>query len=365
MRVVILLDRPFARRERRMLSRLEIGLADEGVRVIHAVPREILSSEPVGLYTRTVGYDPPGFPVSLRARATRLAEALRDAADDGPDRGIDVVHAWSPEVWRLGAEVALRLQAGALFEVWSSAAVGWVGDRLGHEARPAVGVGDPVLAKALRSRYPRAVVHENLWGVHGEELRRPEPTADRAVALLMLVDGSGPAYLDSAMKGLAAACKRDPRLLIFVNTERARGHVVWKMARRLGLSDRLSLIPDAEARREAIMNLDGLVIAEPSGTLRSIALDAMACGMPVIAAADPALGSYVAGVTARLVSRPDPPAWEEAIAGLVSGAQEFVHLRASAAGWVAASRPASGHIAAVLRCYDAVMRHRHLPAGAG
>jgi glycosyltransferase involved in cell wall biosynthesis len=245
-------------------------------------------------------------------------------------------------------------------------AVARVGERLDHPAHPAISVGDPVLARALRSRFPDAALHENLWGVHGEDIERPEATADRAVALLMLVDGSSPAYLDSALRGLAAACRRDERLLVFVNTERARGHVVWKMARRLGLSDRLSLIPDAEARREAILNLDGLVIAEPGGVLRSMALDAMACGMPVIAAADPALGTYVAGVTAKLISRPDPRAWEEAVAGLASGSQEFVHLRTSASSWVASNRSASTHVAGVLRMYDGVIAARqqasHVPA---
>jgi glycosyltransferase involved in cell wall biosynthesis len=174
----------------------------------------------------------------------------------------------------------------------------------------------------------------------------------------MLVDGSSPTYLDSALRGVASACRRDERLLVFVNTERARGHLVWKMARRLGLSDRLSLIPDAEARREASMNLDGLIIAEPGGVLRSMALDAMACGMPVIAAADPALGTYIAGVTAKLISRPDPAAWEEAVAGLASGTQEFAHLRAGASNWVAANRSASAHVSAVLRTYDAVIAAR-------
>jgi hypothetical protein len=356
MRVVILLDRPFARRERRMLSRLEIGLADEGLRVIHAVPMEILRTEPVGLYSHTVGYEPAGFPVSLRFRANQLVASLRDAVDDGYDQAIDLVHIWSPDVWRLGLEVASQLDAAATMEVWSTAAVARLGERLNHPVRPAVTVGDAQLARTIRAKYPTATIHDTLWGVHGEVIERPPPTADRALALLMLVDGSNPAFLDAALRGLASICRRDERVMAFVNTERAQGHVVWKLVRRLNLSDRVSLIPDAEARREAILNLDGLIIAEPGGRLRSMALDAMACGMPVIAAVDPALGIFTAGVTARLVARPDAAEWESAINSIVSGSEEIEHLRRAAADWVVANRAASAHVSSVLRVYEAILR---------
>ncbi len=38
MRILIIADESFASRERAMLSRLEVGLADEGVRVVHVIP---------------------------------------------------------------------------------------------------------------------------------------------------------------------------------------------------------------------------------------------------------------------------------------------------------------------------------------
>jgi glycosyltransferase involved in cell wall biosynthesis len=82
----------------------------------------------------------------------------------------------------------------------------------------------------------------------------------------------------------------------------------------------------------------------------------MACGMPVIAAVDPALGIFTAGVTARLVARPDAAEWESAINSIVSGSEEIEHLRRAAADWVVANRAASAHVSSVLRVYEAILR---------
>lgn len=356
MRVVMLLDRPFARRERRLISRLEIGLADEGVRLIHAVPREILHNEPVGLYSRLVGYENVGFPVPLRVRARRFAEAIREAIDDEPGGKVDVVHSFSPAVWRFGLDLATELGAGAALEVWSTAAIAKAGEVAGHPLRPVLTVGDSELATLLRRRAPAADVRETPWGVHGETVSRREVSADRAVALLMIVDRSSPAYLEAALRGLADVCRRDPRVLAFINTERSTGHAAWKLVRRLELADRVSLIPDAESRRETVLRLDGLIIAEPGGRLRSMTLDAMATGMPVIAAADASLGVMLDGVNARLVARPDAAEWAGAIGAIVEGRAEVDRLRRSASAWVAENRSANAYISSVLAVYESIVR---------
>lgn len=363
MRVVILLDRPFARRERRLLARLEVGLADEGVRLIHAVPREILETEQTGLYSRVVAFEPPGFPVPLRLRARRLVEVLRDSGNDGGAAEIDVIHCFSPAVWKLGLEVGRELNAGVCLEIWSAAAVSKAAECAGHSVRPAFTAADPRLAELVRSRLAGATLFETTWGVHAEPIDRVPLSASRAVAMLVIVDRSSPAFLESAMRGLADACGRDERLIAFVNTERAAGHAVWRLIRRLGLADRVSLITDAEARRETVLNLDALLIAEPGGRLRSMALDAMATGMPVIAAADSRLEVLADGVTARLVNRPDASDWAAAIASVLAGSEDVQRLQASAAAWVLRNRAASAHVASVLRVYDAIARSRGEPAG--
>ena len=70
MRVLILADGLFATRERALLSRLEVGLADEGVRVVQATPEDVPASA-AGLAGAAT--DPAGF---LEIRHERYAPKL-------------------------------------------------------------------------------------------------------------------------------------------------------------------------------------------------------------------------------------------------------------------------------------------------
>lgn len=353
MRVVLLLDRAFARRERSMLSRLEVGLADEGVRVLHATPRIIAGTESVGLYSKIVGYDPPRFPVSLRTAVRGLVHDLHAAIGDEESEKIDVVHCFSPETWKMGAELASSVNAGLVLEVWSVAAAGRAADAAAGLLHPTLLVGDGGLMRAVNKKAPRATSLLTPWGVHGEPVERTRDES-AAVGIAMLLDGASPAWTHAAVEGFARAARRDARLIAFMNSERATSHTVWKLVRKLGVADRVSLIPDAEARREPIFHLDVLAIAEPSGRLRSITLDAMARGLVVVSAMDPDLSICIPDVTARLVSKPDAGEWEESLLNAAS-ASAAAPLRASAQQWVATNRSASGHVASVIRAYDAVL----------
>lgn len=81
MRAVLVLDSLFAARERALISRLEIGLADEGVRVAHAAPWSESEAQAPGLYSVSVGYVPTGLPFTLPQRARMLAESLQQVWD--------------------------------------------------------------------------------------------------------------------------------------------------------------------------------------------------------------------------------------------------------------------------------------------
>lgn len=338
-----------------MLARLEVGLADEGVRVVHAVPKAIAGADPVGLYSRVVGYDDDGFPIPMTVRARRLMEALEEQANDGDEGRIDLVHAMAPRTWALALEVAKRLGAAAALEVWDAGVVGRASDLASSESGPSLMVGDDALLRLVGRRAPVTRTHFAPWGVHGESITRRALTEDRAIGLTILVEGARTPWLESALTGLAVCCRRDARVMVFLNGERAHAHAAWKIVQKLSLADRVSIIPDAEARREAILGLDGLLIAEPGGKLRSIALDAMACGLPVIAAADPSIGVLIDGVTAALVSHPESQRWESAIASLLAGDERIERLRQSAMAWATEKRTASGHVHAVLRAYEAIV----------
>jgi glycosyltransferase involved in cell wall biosynthesis len=88
---------------------------------------------------------------------------------------------------------------------------------------------------------------------------------------------------------------------------------------------------------------------ERNGELRSVLLEAMAMGLPVIAAADPALDMLVDGQTASLVASLTPDAWAQAIAALLDSPQ-----RAQALG--------SGGRQRIIDSHQSSAQVRHLTA---
>ncbi|MCC6833323.1 MAG: hypothetical protein IT200_18460, partial [Thermoleophilia bacterium] len=99
MRVLFLLDEVFATRERPLIERLEVGLADDGVRVIRAVPDTLRDAPPGGFFVETASFALRGLVVSRRARAQRLL----DQVGTGPDKPIDVIHAMGGAAWAFAA----------------------------------------------------------------------------------------------------------------------------------------------------------------------------------------------------------------------------------------------------------------------
>jgi hypothetical protein len=362
-RVVILLDRSFARRERNLLSRLEIGLADEGVRVIHAVPRSILEPESFGLYSSAIGYDDRGFPTTNSHRTRQLLEAISDLIGSDPAAGVDIVHCFGAGHERLAIELAAALDAPALIEVWQSASFPRAADALRRApARTSLVFPDQSLHRAMLKLAPGARALDAPWGVHAadEPAAHPDP-AREAPAVGLLADGSRPDLLDAALQGLARAAVDLPELLIFVDTERARSPRLWQSARRHGLLDRLSIVPGVEARREPILRLDALLIPEPSGRLRSIILDAMARGLPVIATPDPTLSILSNPAIATLIPNAAPDSWANALRHMLVDSAPRQTITRAASEFIRTERTASAHVAAVLKAYEQAIAWRKRP----
>ncbi|MFG0259382.1 MAG: hypothetical protein ACF8LK_03435, partial [Phycisphaerales bacterium JB041] len=108
MRVVLLADRRFASRERSMLARLQVGLADEGIRVVLALPRGF-AQDSDELFQETVEFEETGLPMSLRWRAGEVAAKLRasERASDDPAR---IVHVFGGSLWPFGLALAEKLE---------------------------------------------------------------------------------------------------------------------------------------------------------------------------------------------------------------------------------------------------------------
>jgi hypothetical protein len=354
MRVLILTDDSFAGRERSLISRLEVGLADDGVRVIHAVPRKASRWHQPEVFSQFLEYEGKGLIVSRGWRVRQVLRSLEELAD-GDGRPADVIHCFGHGCWTFGAELAGLIGASLAFELWCAELVGrGVGLRRtrGESHAPVYFVSDSALERAVRTQDPNLPVRLTPWGVHTP----PQPLdilkADKTVSVMIAGSGRDPTAFEGAFEGLAAVAARHPEVMIFADGAAIENANAWPAARRLNLLSRLTLIPDMEARRELALRGDILLLPEARGEQRSLTLDAMAHGMLVIGAADPLCSALTDGRTARMVDKPTADRWSAALGWALDQRSEARTLAWGGREHIRLQRRASSHVASVVDSYE-------------
>jgi hypothetical protein len=362
MRAVILADESFAARERAMLSRLEIGLVDEGVRVVHAIPAGAELWYQPEVFSDLVTYAAEGIGFSLRWRVQRLAKEIQSKAD-GAEQPVDLVHVFGYPAWEIGVELARQTGASLALEIWAAELIGPATRlRLPPELPPPVYfVPDPGIERALRAEDPSLVVRLTPWGVHASQNPREILRPGKAVSVMVDASGREAAAVRTALEGLAAAAVRAPDLMIFAESDAIQLAGLWPMVRRFGLADRFTLIPDLEARRELSLRGDILCLPDGRGEFRSLTLDAMGAGMLVVAAADPMISILLEGRTARLIDKQAPDRWAAAVSSALEDRDGARRLAASARDYVRTSARASSHVAAVVDAYEWMTSRESIP----
>lgn len=379
MRVLILADASFAMREREMISRLELGLADEGVRVAHAVPRttvdalEAAGRAVVDLFAQSIVYEPRGLPFGRAARLRRLVNSLSVLGAGDDERPVDVVHVLGDGAWSLAGDLASQTGAGLAVTVWSAPAAGAAARlRLPHPAKgvpplvPVYLVPDPALESRLREELDRsghsaAGVRLAPWGVNAAGSAHEVLRTGRAISIVIAGSGTDPPAYVACLDGLASVARTVPDLLIFADADVAARTGLMSRAQGLGLEDRFTLVPEVEARRELALSADLIVIPEALGEHRSLTLDAMASGAVVVAAEDPFVSYLADWKTSRLVPRPEAALWSAAIGELIDDHAGARSLAASAREYVRQNHRASGQVAAVLDAYEWMTGREPIP----
>jgi hypothetical protein len=368
MRVLILADEFFASRERGLLTRLEVGLADEGVRVIHAVPEGVKAEAPEGVFTRVLTYSPKTLILTRPLAVRKLGRAIAEMDSTEEPGDVDIIHVFGGSVWGLGADLALELGAGLALEVWRAGLADRArAMRVGENDLPLLIAPDPAIERLLTQASGSAqgpAVRLASWGVLTPEKARDVLAPDRAASVMLVGSGRDAHAFKAALEGLAGVAREQPELLLFCDALAARRTDLWPMARKLGILHSLSLIEELEGRRDLLLQGDILLQPEAHGEQRSVLLEAMAAGMVVVAASDPMVSSLQDGVTARLVGGTGSAAkgaWATALRDVFSDATKSRALAASARDFVKTRRKASDHVKAVLAAYEWLMREEPIP----
>ncbi len=382
MRLLFLLDRPFAEREHALVRRVEVGLLDEGVRLARCVPHACALKMPSGLIPQAT-YADTGPKIALAWRADRLFRTLQqlDLPRATDEEGLfDTVHAWGENAWDLAAEIAEASAADLVLEVYSPHTVTlaqrferrW-SSVLPEPGRCVLSVPTPQLGEAAQRAGIRWPVRICPWGVFIPDEPRPLRRPGAPASVCVIGDGAsggggGPADSASAvialLEGVAELGRRRealesagagtlPELLVFLDERLVSSSPdVWRYVQRLNLSGLVSVVADLEGRREPVLRSEFLALPEASGVQRSITLDAMAAGVVIIAAPDDASTHLAHMSTAWTVEQPRARAWCEAFERLLGDLELTTRLGEIARQHAATHCLASNHVRAVLEMHE-------------
>jgi glycosyltransferase involved in cell wall biosynthesis len=355
-RVVILADTFFASRERELLARLEIGLADEGIRVIQASPsdRGAATTDASSVFRTSVTFPARGLPFTTGLRARRLAERLTEIEVGGEDGDIDIVHVFGGTLWPFAQLVAEACGADLVLEVWRAGLVERAAAFPATDTRTLTLAPDPAIDRALKA----AGVSGRLasWGVHAGDPPKPKFQEGHAPTVILVGAGNDARGMRTALTGLADCARRHPDLLIFVDALAARRADLYPLAASLGITGNVSFIEEIETRRDLLVHADLLLLCEALGEQRTVVLDAMAHGMVVLSAEDRFSDCLRDGTTALLLKSPGAREWGSAVNAAISDVAGSRRLGETAREFVMKERRASDHVRAVLEAYSWLRR---------
>jgi hypothetical protein len=353
MHVALIVDEERLAHEQPTLNRLAIGLIGDGAQVTRIVPESFVSQsvdrgeQRVALASR-IPTPMTVLPWMRADRTSRLAESM----EKGPP---DVLYAMGERAWDLGRDLARRLERPLAIDVWSADQIRRV--PRGRRAAPVAAYVTPTrpMAEALRQRIDADLVCHVPMGVAVPSRARSILAApDQAIALAIIGTGRDvPAYR-ALLGGLSRAVQQMPQIQSFIELDGPNEHEIWRHARRLELLENVSALTDASQHRALLTRCDLLLVPEQFGDLRSIMLEAMAFGMPVLAANDPFLDMLEDGTTAAIVEMPDAEAWARQLRRLLTEPETARALGAAGRDRVAAAHRSSDQVAALVETFERI-----------
>ncbi|GAB4382978.1 MAG: hypothetical protein Kow0022_01660 [Phycisphaerales bacterium] len=350
MQTLVIADHAFVLRERSLIRRVLVGLADEGLRVRCAIPRSLEESINLDVITDVVGYEDRGLVLSRSARVQRLLARL--SAIDGEDPQLDIVHVFGGSAWNFGIDLAKRTNALAALEVWRPGLADRARALRSGDARVAFFAPSPGIERALLKEGAGLLVRLTPWGVHLPKAAHPVLRPGRAASIMLAGSGRNRASFLGAFVGACNVVAKRAETMLFVDADAASRTGLWKHARQAGILDRVSLIDAAEERRDLVVRADILLYPDNRGEQRTLLLDAMASGMAVIASADPMVAALVPDQTARVLKDPSPETWEAELHRLLENPDQARALAQSARERIRLDFRASTHIRSIVDAYE-------------
>jgi len=348
MHVALLTNTAWLDEQLQMFRHLVVGLIDSGVRVAQVVP-DLLPQDDANTFGEVITWRDSRWPWVRDRRLVAVADQLGKL-------GVDVIHALDGRLWDAAAGLGRRLQVPLLLQATSVLDVASVTRhaRAAERLRVAFAATTQPLRDAIAEQaaedVPVAVIPP---GVH---VPAEVTTAPRSSVLCAVVSGTG--ELDQQYEAVLLALRElvdeHPQVQFFLDGQHADQHALWQAARRLRLLENVSLVPRRLGHREMLLKADLLIHPQAVGKARSLTLQAMACGVPVLALQDRWVDYLIDDQTAWLADSAQADRWLALFKRVLEHPDDAAALGQRARKWIGENRRPSDYVAATLDLYRTV-----------
>lgn len=376
-RVVLVVDDDFIAREQALIRRIEVGLMGVGTKI--TLVRPTRQHEQAADLNNPLVYYAGGSSLSRSLRTTSVIAALKEQLKDqltpaaSSETPQCLVHALGGSTWRDALMIAQELGCHLLLEIISKRDIrrartldATFRKALGEHLTLAWSCPDPLVASRLREIGVQAQLSLTSWGAHNDDI--PHPDGDATLAFAILPGRRSPSSAISVLEALSTLTPDDlggrPWLAFLDEASPRRSRAVGKSIRKLALQDRVSIVPSLEASRNLVQRCHLLCLPEPQGDQRSIVLDAMAAGVPLVGPPDPLITPLADAIGAATLPEhaSDPlstaKAWREAILHAVN---ERETLAEAGKSYIKTTRTGHDHLEALRAAYNSLIEPGSIP----
>ena len=347
MKVALLADPIWLMAEATTVQRLAVGLLDEGVQLVPVVPAGFDPDEAdLSIAADVLRYEPSNWKLVRDWRIGRLTDQLAEL-------DVDLIHALSGAMERPAVRLGQELELPVIASVWSMAEAATIEAGEGLSVRytaPTRTIADTARS-GLDAEHSVRVIRPGVFISGDEPVQQPLSDPERPPSFLVIGDGRLDDAYSALLEGMARIKSRIDRAMYFFYAIGSEQHKLWRAAESLGLQEHVSWVPVGGEARELLVQADVVVQPQATGTVRTIVLEAMRTGRPVIAVEDAALDYQVDHRTKRELEAPTPGDWAEALAQVETDREGLRALGESAAKFVRDRHSAAKFAGAMLDLY--------------
>jgi glycosyltransferase involved in cell wall biosynthesis len=344
MKIALIANTAWLDEELATLHHLVVGLLDESVRVVQALPTGRAEGEIVDFGIRLSWRERKGK-IRNRRAINRLAEPMKK-------QGVELIHALDGRQWRAALDLGKQLNLPVVLSANSGMDIELATRLVGrllpgmHVLLCATGPLTQLVDQAIGGVVP---VRHVPFGVHlGKTVaRRDEETP----CMVISGDGGFDDHVHRLLQGAKQAIDARPDLQLFFDAQRDQPRALWRAISRHGLLANATLIPRRLGHRELLLRAGALVHPQPLGRARSLTLRAMAHAVPVLACSDPLLDDFIDGQTAKVLHDPSAESWAKSMISFANDPAPWRDLGASAQQWAGQHRLASMQLEHLIATY--------------